>query len=108
MQRARLALEGLSVGDAFGERFFSVPLVVESVIHSRVLPKPPWRYTDDTEMALGVVEVLSGHGMIDQELLAMAFSNRFDPSRGYGAMANRILREMGNGGSWRILSKAGL
>lgn len=106
LKRAFLALEGLSVGDAFGERFFRVPLVVESMINARALPNPPWRYTDDTEMALSVVEVLSATGSIDQDLLASAFAIRFDPSRGYGAIANRILREIGLGGSWRILSKA--
>jgi ADP-ribosylglycohydrolase len=106
LARARLALEGLSVGDAFGERFFRVPLVVESMINARAVPKPPWRYTDDTEMALSVVQVLSEYGSIDQDLLASAFSNRFDPGRGYGAIANRILREIGLGGSWRLLSTA--
>lgn len=106
LERAILALNGLSVGDAFGERFFRVPLAVESMINARAVPKAPWRYTDDTEMALSVVEVLSAHGAIDQDLLASAFSNRFDPSRGYGAIANRILREIGLGGAWRILSKA--
>lgn len=99
-------MEGLSVGDAFGERFFRVPRIVESMINARALPKGPWRYTDDTEMALSVVEVLSAHGTIDQELLAKAFSKRFDPTRGYGAMAYGILREIGSGGSWRVLSKA--
>src|SRR5579862_2691877 len=106
LQRAKLALEGLSVGDSFGVRFFRVPLVVEAMIQARAVPQPPWRYTDDTEMALSVVEILSAHGSIDQDLLASAFSNRFDPSRGYGAIANRILREIGLGGSWGILSKA--
>lgn len=106
LQRAMLALDGLSVGDAFGERFFRVPLVVESMINARAVPKPPWRYTDDTEMALSVVQILSENGLIDQDLLASAFSSRFDPSRGYGAIANRILREIGLGGSWRILSNA--
>lgn len=106
MQRARLALDGLSVGDAFGERFFHVPLVVESMINARAVPKAPWRYTDDTEMALSVVETLSSQGVIDQDILASSFANRFDPSRGYGAIANRILREIGLGGSWRVLSKA--
>lgn len=51
MQRALLSLDGLSVGDAFGERFFYVPNV-ESVIAQRAVPKGAWRYTDDTEMAL--------------------------------------------------------
>lgn len=105
LNRARLALEGLSVGDAFGERFFRMPLAVEPMIESRALPKPPWRYTDDTEMALSVFEVLKTYGSIDQDELVALFSRRYDPTRGYGATAGRILYEIGRGGSWRLLSK---
>ena len=42
LARARLALEGLSIGDAFGERFFVHPDVVEGLIRDRVLPARPW------------------------------------------------------------------
>ncbi len=35
MQRMRLSLDGLSVGDAFGEGFFSNPNVVEGLIAAR-------------------------------------------------------------------------
>jgi hypothetical protein len=34
LQRAGIALTGLSVGDAFGETFFINPDVVENLIHS--------------------------------------------------------------------------
>jgi len=54
MERAYLSLDGLSVGDAFGQRFFC-PSSVESLIAERAVPGPPWPYTDNTEMALGVV-----------------------------------------------------
>jgi hypothetical protein len=50
MARAWLSLDGLSVGDAFGQRFFYAPSV-ESLIAARAVPAPPWLYTDDTEMA---------------------------------------------------------
>jgi ADP-ribosylglycohydrolase len=65
MQRLRLSLEGLSVGDAFGERFFGAPFLVARWLTERALPEAPWRYTDDTEMALGICEVLSARGAID-------------------------------------------
>src|SRR4030095_11125060 len=55
--RAVLALDGLSVGDAFGQRFFYAPSV-ESLIADRAVPNPPWQYTDDTEMALAVLGAL--------------------------------------------------
>ena len=75
MERARLSLDGLSVGDAFGQRFFYPPSV-ESLIAERALPKPPWPYTDDTEMALAIVEVLHRRGRIDQDELASTFARR--------------------------------
>ncbi|GAF77901.1 unnamed protein product, partial [marine sediment metagenome] len=97
MRRARLSLEGLSLGDAFGERFFLPPALAESLVEKRVLPAPPWHYTDDTVMALSIVETLEIHGAIDQETLAERFSRKYraDPGRGYGGMAHRILREIG-------------
>jgi ADP-ribosylglycohydrolase len=107
-QRARLAraldaLEGLSVGDAFGERFFVNPSVVEGLIEARALPPPPWAYTDDTEMALGILEVVEAHGRIEQDLLAEVFARRYrrNRHRGYGGTAHEILQKISVGISWR-------
>jgi len=106
MSRARVALDGLSVGDAFGERFFGPASFVEVLIRHRELPPSPWWYTDDTEMALGIVEVLDAHGRIDQDVLATTFARRYaaEPRRGYGGTAHRILREIGAGRPWRDAS----
>jgi ADP-ribosylglycohydrolase len=108
MWRARLSLEGLSLGDSFGERFFLPPALAQSLVEKRVLPAPPWHYTDDTVMALSIVETLEIHGGIDQEALAQRFSRKYqaDPGRGYGGMAHRILREIGGGSPWRRVSTA--
>jgi ADP-ribosylglycohydrolase len=62
--RARLSLDGLSVGDAFGERFFGPSGEVLKRISRRELPDAPWTYTDDTEMALSIVEILEERGSI--------------------------------------------
>ena len=48
------SLQGLSVGDAFGEKFFLHPDVAENMIASRAIPAMPWYYTDDTQMALSI------------------------------------------------------
>lgn len=104
LDRARIALEGLSVGDAFGERFFIHPDVVGRLIAQRALPAPPWAYTDDTEMALSLVSVLRRHGTVDQDALAQSFAKRHDPGRGYGAGALRLLRRVKGGQGWRIAS----
>ncbi len=102
MRRARIALEGLSVGDAFGERFFTNPAMVESLIASRALPAAPWRYTDDTEMALAIVSVLEAKGRVDEDALAIAFAHRYarNPERGYGGGAHQILGNIARGAPW--------
>jgi ADP-ribosylglycohydrolase len=96
------SLEGLSVGDAFGEQFFCSPQTIERLLESRALPKSPWRYTDDTVMALAIVEVLDAHGRIDTDKLAKAFAYKYaaDPERGYGGMAHKILRRIALGSPW--------
>jgi ADP-ribosylglycohydrolase len=104
MQRARLSLEGLATGDAFGERFFVDPATVHGLIAARTLPKSPWAYTDDTVMAISIVEILEEHGHIDRDALAEAFARRYrqNPSRGYGGGAHRILGEIGRGSPWEL------
>jgi ADP-ribosylglycohydrolase len=96
LERARLSLEGLSLGDAFGETFFARPGV------GRTLARPPWRYTDDTEMALAIVEVVERYRTIHQEELARAFARRYqaDPHRGYSPSTGRLLARIAEGDDW--------
>lgn len=100
----RLALDGLSLGDAFGERFFGPPGVVASRIAAREIPTGEWAWTDDTAMALSVCEVLEAHGCIDADALARAFARRFarEPGRGYGGGARDILTDIGLGTPWEL------
>jgi ADP-ribosylglycohydrolase len=102
MDRARLSLDGLSIGDAFGSQFF-LPGAYAKHCGSRTTPEGIWGYTDDTEMALGIVEVLERHGRIDQSTLAEVFARRYvaDTYRGYGTMAHRILTAIATGTPWR-------
>jgi len=104
VQRALVSLQGLSVGDSFGERFFGPPGRAQELIAKRLPPPPKWSYTDDTAMALSVVDTLVEHGRIDQDYLAIAFAKRFndEPDRGYGGGARQILDSIGAGVSWRI------
>jgi len=107
MERTLLALEGLSTGDAFGERFFVHPNHVESLIADRALPAAPWTYTDDTVMALGIVEVLDRLGTIEQDALARVFARRYgaEPHRGYGGAAHEILRNILTEIPWQLTAK---
>lgn len=102
LQRARLCLDGLSIGDAFGECFFYQSMA-DMILSSRAIPEPPWRYTDDTVMAISIYEVLERFGGIDQDDLAERFTRRYakEPGRGYGSNAMEQLKEMEAGVPWR-------
>ena len=91
MRRAAQSLEGLSCGDAFGEGFFLPNAMAESMIHKRAVPAPPWFYTDDTEMALSILEILSEHREINPHSLAVSFAGRYNALRGYGPAMHKLL-----------------
>jgi ADP-ribosylglycohydrolase len=57
-------------------------------------------------MALSLVEVLFGHGHVDQDALAAAFAARFaaEPRRGYGGGARKLLTDITAGGDFRQLA----
>ncbi|PQO27855.1 ADP-ribosylglycohydrolase family protein [Blastopirellula marina] len=103
--RACLSLEGLSIGDAFGQQFF-MPNVASSARPGN-LPPGPWGYTDDTEMAIALTQTLRDCAVVDQDVLARLFAERYEaePYRGYGAGARRLLEGIASGGAWRELSR---
>lgn len=102
LELAKTSLLGLSVGDAFGETFFGEIDDISLRWHRRVLLSGTWPFTDDTVMGIGVYNVLSRFGTIDQDELAKEFVANFtlDENRGYGATARRILRNIAEGGDW--------
>lgn len=104
IDRAKLSLDGLSVGDAFGERFFSQR--ARQWLDERETPPGEWRYTDDTVMAMGIVEVLEECGEVEPDRLAEVFARNYtrEPNRGYGIGAHRILEKISDGADWRLAS----
>jgi ADP-ribosylglycohydrolase len=70
MERAMLSLEGLSIGDAFGEQLLAEPATISARLRQRTVRAGPWPYTDDTVMAMSIVQTLQKHGRIDQDSLA--------------------------------------
>lgn len=102
LERMQLSLSGLSVGDALGQRFFGVGEQLNERIQQRQVPPRLWRYTDDTEMALSIVETLWRYGRIDPDVLAQSFAERYNPSRGYGAGAQQLLTRLQWGADWRV------
>lgn len=108
VMRAKASLVGLAIGDALGELLASQAQFVARMLTGNELPSGPWFHTDDTEMALSVVEVLQHHGFVEQEALARRFARRFeiDEHRGYGRMTRIQLREVLAGASWKTAANA--
>lgn len=104
LTRARLALEGLSIGDAFGDQFFLPPDTARALLPARTLPKPPWMFTDDTHMALSLYDILRRYQDIHQDELASSFARHYDPARGYGPAMHRLLTRIAAGDSWEVVS----
>ncbi|WP_433333599.1 ADP-ribosylglycohydrolase family protein [Spirillospora sp. CA-294931] len=100
---ARSSLDGLSVGDAFGDRFFL--LANRDLSRESGLPPAPWRWTDDSEMACSVYDVLNRRGGIDQDELARCFAERFDIGRQYGVGALELLERVRRGDHWHRASR---
>lgn len=109
--RALISLDGLAVGDAFGERFFSFSLTgAQRSFEKRSLPevkRAVWRFTDDTQMALSIVETLRRYGSLEQDALAGSFAAHYESGRGYGSGMHRLLSGLRAGqASWRELAPA--
>ncbi len=106
---ARTSLLGLAVGDAFGSMLDGYGAELARRAAKRLISmQRPWRWTDDTAMAISIVEVLAGHGTIEVDALSRAFVARFErePDRGYGAGAFDLLRRVAGGAPWRTEAAA--
>jgi ADP-ribosylglycohydrolase len=108
LELARDTLEGLSVGDALGE---ALSYQYYRAREWQVFSAPAWgyvRFTDDTAMALGIIECLSLFKAIEEDALAWIFGKNFksDPDRGYGKMARRILTQLSEGVKWQTVSSS--
>jgi len=105
---AKRSLFGLSMGDAFGETFFGPEAIISDRIQQQQLQEGDWLFTDDTVMGIGVYNILSKNGSIDQDLLAKEFADNYllDDYRGYGGTAHAILKAIGAGEHWSDVSRA--
>ena len=98
-------LLGLAMGDAWGAPYEGGRLerLLWRVIGRTRSGLPRW--TDDTQMALDLVESLLYVGCLDQDDLANRFARSYHWSRGYGSGTARILKYIRKGRSWGIASK---
>ena len=101
------SLQGLALGDAFGDRWFSVPVdEAPAALAARILRRAPWHWTDDTAMALVLVRHLVRYGEIRQDELARGFAAEYtsDYGRKYGPSMHQVLREIHDGADWRLVT----
>src|ERR1700743_654317 len=95
LARAPLAPGRLSPAAAWGEQLLHAG--PHERISAAATHRPPkaarWGWTDDTAMAISIVEVLARHDAIDEAALARAFAARYmdNPARGYGRGAHQVL-----------------
>ena len=127
LRRAHDSLEGLSVGDAFGEQFFLSFALARRVVESEEFETIPgmdeddfmrrelidvrrldysderWKWTDDTALALELVAELRDNGAVDPDSLALRFCNRYlaDRNRGYGGAMHSLLPQLWSKSAWR-------
>jgi ADP-ribosylglycohydrolase len=113
LERAHLALEGLSVADAFGEQLLHAgPATRQLALGERTVALPgrtrKWMWTDDTAMAVSIVETLAVHDGIDIDDLARRYAKRYiaEPARGYGRGAHHVLSEIAQGVPWDVAAKS--
>ena len=102
-QDALRSLDGLSIGDGYGSALGE--LILKDSF-STDLPPGPWYWSDDTAMAISIVENLKERGAIDQESLAGRFAERYmnQPWRGYAGHAAELLHSISRGMHWRQAS----
>jgi ADP-ribosylglycohydrolase len=104
LDRALLSLDGLSVGDAFGQLLSTCSRNVRNVLQRGPLPDGYWWHTDDTQMAMAIVEELAANQRIDPSSLVKRFAERYhaDPGRGYGKGVRIQMEQIAAGASWRL------
>lgn len=97
---AKLSLEGLNVGDCFGESFFMDSTIASNLIEQRSILDKQWYWTDDSLMGFSVFNVLKNFGEIEQFALSRSFADRYDISRGYGSGMHELMRRFRAGEVW--------
>lgn len=104
-------LLGLACGDAFAAPYEGVPdwfILAEHGLPEQFMRNvlnDPMRYTDDTEMTIGVAETLADCGRIDADHLMGRFAANFTIDRGYGSGARKILAATKAGDDWDAIAE---
>ncbi len=100
--RYRGALLGVAVGDAVGAPFEGEVAAFPGSLERLSESDSPLRYTDDTQMTLGVAESLVERRGFDGAHMAAVFARNYtrEPWRGYGAGPPEVFRLIEQGVPW--------
>lgn len=103
----RTSLEGLVLGDAFGQSWFVRDTGAgRGWLAGREMRPGPWKWTDDSAMALVLHAHLARYGEVRRAELAAGFAAEYtrDPYRQYGASMHEVLERIGAGEDWRAVT----
>ena len=98
------ALIGSAVGDALGAPVEGYSMKKVSSMYGDAWEMISGRYTDDTEMMIGVAESLIENKGFNGEDMAHKFIQNYNPRRGYGPGSKEALRRIREGESWKEAS----
>jgi len=97
---------GLALGDALGARYEG-GLFGQALWWALGVGKGDLlRWSDDTEMALGLAKSLIEHRGVDLDHLARTWAENADWKRGYGPGARKLLARIRDGENWRVANRA--
>jgi poly(ADP-ribose) glycohydrolase ARH3 len=93
---------GTFVGDALGEPVegWSRSAIQNAFGLLETMVQGVGRYTDDTQMMMGILETLLEKGGFDPAVCAKKFLENFDPGRGYGRRIFGVMERISAGLSW--------
>jgi len=99
------ALIGSAIGDALGAPVEGYSMKRVSSVYGADWKMILGRYTDDTEMMIGVAESLIENKGFNGADMATRFIENYDMRRGYGPGSKEALRRISEGESWEEASK---
>ncbi len=105
-QRFVGSMLGLALGDALGAKHEGGPLGAAAWWLLGLGKGDLLRWTDDTEMSVGLAASLAERQGLDADHLAMRWAQGMNPWRGYGPGARKLLKRVLDGEDWRTANKA--
>lgn len=101
----RGSLLGTAVGDSLGRTSEGRSLMDSGEIESLLSRFENLRYTDDTQQMISLTESLVEKGEFDGGYFASRLVDNFEPFRGYGPGARRVIKSLEREEDWREPAK---